>query len=183
MSDYPTTDPQGREKGVKRMQQEGIILLLLSIVTFFSLPICLLAYGAGFRLEDTRSTVVLAPAHELIKGKYDLCQETERWKKLTDPNFPLKVVDWQIAINPGSSDRYMDKHIIGSVKNESERGFSEVKIEYTVFDEEGNQIGIVFSNFYELKPRGIWKFEIPVTSDVGKAELNGLYIRLQEYKA
>jgi hypothetical protein len=40
----------------------------------------------------------------------------------------------------------------------------------------------VFSNFYNLKPRGIWKFEIPVTSDVGKAEVRGLYVPLKEIR-
>ena len=70
----------------------------------------------------------------------------------------------------------MDKRIIGTVKNNSEKEFSEVKIEFTVYDEEGAQIAIVFSNVYDFKPGSIWKFEIPVTSDVGKAELKGLYV-------
>jgi hypothetical protein len=108
--------------------------------------------------------------------------ETEDWEKLTGTNSPLSLIDWRLLVNPRSSDQYMDKRIIGTVKNNSKKGFSEVKIEFTVFDEEGNQIGIVFGNFYDLKPGGIWKFDIPVTSDVGKAKLKGLYVHLQERK-
>jgi len=79
-----------------------------------------------------------------------------------------------------TSVQYMNKRITGTVKNNSEKKFSEVKIEFTVFDEESNQIGIVSGNFYDLKPRDIWKFDIPVTSDVGKAKLKGLYVHSQE---
>ena len=115
-----------------------------------------------------------------IRGKYDLCQQTEHWEKLTNPNFPLTLLGWQLVINPGSSDKYMDKRIIGTIKNNSETQFSEVKVEFTVYDEKGAQIAIVSNNVYDFKPSGIWKVEIPVTSDVGKAEFNGLYVPLKE---
>jgi hypothetical protein len=155
---------------------------VLSIITFIRLQISPLAYGADFRLEDSNGIVLFAPDYELIRGKCDLCQETERWEKLTNPNFPLTLTDWQVVINPGSSDKYMDKRIIGTVKNNSENKFSEVKIEFTIYDEEGKQIAIVSSNVYDFKPGIIWRFEIPVTSDVAKAEFNGLYVPLKEIK-
>ena len=164
------------------MQQKKTFLLLLSVVTFFWLQILPVAYGAGFRLKDSKCIVLSAPDYELFKGKYDLCQETERWEKLTNPNFPMTLIDWQLVINPGSSDKYMDKRIIGTVKNNSEKKFSEVKIEFTVYDEEGSQIAVVFSNVNHFKPGTIWKFEIPVTSDVGKAELKGLYAPAKEVR-
>jgi hypothetical protein len=164
------------------MQQKKTFLLLLSVVPFFWLQILSVAFAAGFRLEDSKCIVLSAPDYELVKGKYDLCQETERWEKLTGTNSLLFLMDWRLVVNPRSGDQYMDKRITGAVKNNSEREFSEVKIEFTVFDEEGNQIGIVSSNYYDFKPRGIWKFEIPVTSDVGKAELKGLYIPAKDSK-
>jgi hypothetical protein len=164
------------------MQQKKAFLLLLSVVTFFWLQILPVAYGAGFLLKDSKCIVLSAPDYELIKGKYDLCQETEHWDKLTNPNFPLTLIDWELVTNPGSSDKYMDKRIIGTVKNNSKEEFPEVKIEFTVYDEEGSQIAVVFSNVNHFKPGTIWKFEIPVTSDVGKAELKGLYAPAKEVR-
>jgi hypothetical protein len=161
------------------MQKDNKRLLALSIVTCFSLQIFLLAPAGGFRLVGSKSIVHFVP-DEMTEEKYDLCQETEQWEKLTNPNFPLKLIDWQLIVNPGSSDKYMDKRIIGTVENKSETRFSEVKIEFTVYDEEGTQIAVVFSNVNDFKPGHIWKFEIPVTSDIGKAELKGLYVLLKE---
>ena len=68
------------------------------------------------------------------------------------------------------------------MRNDLKTEFSEVKIEFTVYDEEGTQIAVVFSNVYDFKPGAIWKFEIPVTSDVEKAELKGLYVPEKELK-
>jgi hypothetical protein len=158
------------------MQQKKTFLYVLSIVTFFPLQIFPLAYGADFRLEDSNGIVLFAPDYEWIRVKYDLSQETERWEKLTNPNFPLTLTEWRLVTNPRSSDKYVDKRIIGTVKNNSREEFSEVKIEFTVYDEEGAQIAVVFSNVNDFKPGTIWKFEIPVTSDVGKAEWKGLYV-------
>jgi hypothetical protein len=114
--------------------------------------------------------------YESTPERYSQNPEREYWEELTNPNFPLTLTDWQLVTNPDSSDKYMDKRIIGTVKNNSKEEFSEVKIEFTVYDKEGAQIAVVFSNLYNFKPGGIWKFEIPVTSDVGKAELKGLYV-------
>jgi hypothetical protein len=161
------------------MRQKKTFLLLISIATIFSLQIFPLAPAESSRLEHS-SGIFHFPPGEMVRKKYDLSQETERWEKLANPNFPLKLIDWQLVTNPGSSDKYMDKHIIGTVKNNSREEFSEVKIEFIVYDEEGAQIATVFSNLYNFKPGGIWKFEIPATSDVGKAELKGLYVALKE---
>jgi hypothetical protein len=164
------------------MQQKKTFLLSLSVVIFFSLQIFPLAYGMGLRLEDSNGIVLFAPDYELIRGNYDLCQEAEHWKKLTNPNFPLNLIEWQLVINPGSSDKYVDKRITGTVKNNSETEYSEVKIEFTVYDEDGGQIAIVFSNSYDFKPGSIWKFKILVTEDVKKAAFKGLYVPLKELK-
>jgi hypothetical protein len=84
--------------------------------------------------------------------------------------------------NPSSNDKYMDKHIIGRVKNTSEWEFSEVKIEFSVYDEKGGQIAIVFSNLYNFKPGSIWRFEILISNDVEKASMKGLYVPSKELK-
>ncbi len=69
-----------------------------------------------------------------------------------------------------------EQKVVGTVKNNSKKAFSVVKIEFIVYDEDGNQIAIVSSNHYDFKPDGIWRFEIPVTEDVKKAEFKGLYV-------
>jgi hypothetical protein len=76
----------------------------------------------------------------------------------------------------------MDKRVIGTVKNNSKKESSEVKVEFTVYDEVDNQIAIVSSNRYNFKPGDIWKFQIPVTQDVTKAELKGPYIPKKELR-
>jgi hypothetical protein len=157
------------------MERKKQLLFVLSIATFFSLQILPLAHAESSRLEDSKGMFHFLPG-EMVQRRYDLCQETERWEKLTNPKFPLALIDWQLVTHPGSGDQYMNKRIIGTVKNNSKEEFSEVKIEFTVYDEEGAQIAIVFSNVYNFKSGGIWKFEIPVTSDVGKAELKGVYV-------
>ncbi len=118
--------------------------------------------------------------YESTPERYSQNLERECWEKLTNQNFPLTLTVWRLVTNPRSSDRYVDKRIMGTVENNSKKEYSEVKIEFTVYDEEGGQIAIVFSNVYNLKPNSIWKFEIPVTSDVGKAELKGLYVPAKE---
>jgi hypothetical protein len=163
------------------MQQKKTFRMVLFIIPSFLLQIFQLAHAGGFPPAGSNGILHFVP-DEMIGGKYDLCQETEPWEKLTNPNFPLKLIDWQLVINPGSSDKYIDKRVIGTVKNKSEREFSEVKIEFTVYDGEGGQIAIVSSDLYDFKPDVIWKFEIPVTSDVAKAEFNGIYVPLKEFK-
>jgi hypothetical protein len=91
-----------------------------------------------------------------------------------DPNFPLTLVDWELTSIQGTEDKY-DKKLIGKVKNNSKGNLSEVRIEFTVYDEKEVQIAIISQNTYDLKPGGIWNFALLVTHDVGKARLKGLY--------
>jgi len=94
---------------------------------------------------------------------------------LTNPNFPLTLIEWQLLPIPGSKDKYVDKQIIGKVKNDSKSNFSEIKIEFTIHDEKGTQIATICQNTSNLKPGGIWNFELLVTHDVAEAKLKGLY--------
>ena len=167
-----------RERG-NGMQATRKIALAVCTIAFCSLSIFQLAFAdLPGKVEDKR--LIHFKSNEVRPKKFCQNPETEDWEKLTSTNSPLSLVDWRLVVNPRSSDQYMDKRIVGSVKNNSEKKFSEVKIEFTVFDEEGSQIGIVFSSYYDLKPGRIWKFEVPVTSDVGKAELKGLYVPRKE---
>ena len=95
-----------------------------------------------------------------------------------DPNFPLTLIDWELTSIQGTEDKY-DKILIGKVKNNSKGNLSEVRIEFTVYDEKGTQIAIISQNTSNLKPGGIWNFALLVTHDVVKAKLKGLYHVLQ----
>jgi hypothetical protein len=93
---------------------------------------------------------------------------------LMDPNFPLTPVDWELTPIQGSEHKY-DKKLIGKVKNNSKGNLSELRIEFTVYNEKGAQIAIISQNTYDLKSGEIWNFEMLVTYDVEKAKLKGLY--------
>jgi hypothetical protein len=175
------TDIDLVRKGGDVMQAIWKAAIAVSTITFCSLLFSQLAL-ADFPTAVDDKTFIHFKSPEGRPEKYSQSPEREDWEKLPSMNSPLSLIEWRLVVNPRSSDQYMDKRIVGTVKNSSEKEFSEVKIEFTVFDEKGNQIAIVFSNFYNLKPRGIWKFEIPVTSDVGKAELKGLYIPAKDLK-
>jgi hypothetical protein len=150
-------------------------------VIFCSLLILQLA-SADFSKGKHEKGIVHFKQNKAIPQKYSQNLEGEYWEELKNRNFPLTLTDWQLVTNPATSDKYMDKRIIGTVKNNFEKKFSEVKIEFTIYDEDGRQIGIVSSNTYDFNPGGIWKFEIPVTSDVGKGEFDGLYVPMKELK-
>lgn len=150
-----------RMRGTKILEGIGKIAPVVFTILICSLPILPLGHAEALKETDEK--------------------EGEYWES-TNPNFPFTLVDWQLVTNPHSSDKYMDKHIIGRVKNTSEREFSGVKMEFSVYDEKGAQIAIVFSNLYDFKPSGIWKFEILVSDDVEKASIKGLYGPSKELK-
>jgi hypothetical protein len=157
------------------MRTEGKMVMVASTIIFGSLLLFQSA-SADFSKAVYGKGIAHFGQYEGTPERYSQSPEREYWEKLTNPNFPLTLTEWHLVTNPRSSDKYVDKRIMGTVKNNSKEEFSEVKIEFTVYDEDGAQIAIVFSNVYDFKPGDIWKFDIPVTSDVGKAEWKGLYI-------
>jgi hypothetical protein len=144
-------------------------------IIFCSLLFFQLAPADSSKAVYEKRTVHFKQYERTLK-RYCQDQKGKYWEKLKNQNSPLTLTDWRLVTNPSSSDKYVDKRIIGTVKNNSKEEFSEVKIEFTVYDENGAQVAIVFSNADNFKPGGIWKFEIPVTSDIGKAEFKGLYV-------
>jgi hypothetical protein len=135
---------------------------------------------ANFYVRTDNHEIFRYPCDRLILEEHSQNSAGKYWENVKGSNFPLTLMDWKLASKPGSRDKYMNKRLVGTVKNNSKEEFSEVKVEFTVYDEEGAPIGTVFSNLYNFKPGDIWKFEIPATSDVGKAELKGLYVPLKE---
>ncbi len=123
-----------------------------------------------------RQMIFYYPDGRLLPESYRQNSERRYSENPKTANSPLTLTDWQLVTNPRSIDKSMNKHVVGTVKNNSQKEFSEIKIEFTVYDEDGNQIAIVSSNQYDFRPGGIWIFEIPVTEDVKKAEFKGLYV-------
>jgi hypothetical protein len=150
-----------RTKRIGNIEEIEIIAAVLFTIFICSLPILPLSHAEVFKETDE--------------------PEKEYWES-TKPNFPFTLVGWQLVTNPYPTDIYIDKRIIGTVKNNSTKIFSEIKIEFIVYDEESRQIAIVSSNTYNFRPNSIWKFNIPVTEDVKKAEFRGLYAPSIELK-
>jgi len=98
----------------------------------------------------------------------------ERISLIMGPNVPLTLIDWKLTSIHSTEDKY-DNKIIGRVKNNSKGNLSELRIEFTVYNDDEAQIVIVSQNTYDLKPGEIWNFALLVTHDVGKARLKGLY--------
>ncbi len=155
------------------MQPVKKVATAVFIIIFSLLPISQEAFANFSRRTDTQE---IFPSGPPILERLSQNSEVKYWEQLKGTNVALTLVNWQLVTNPRSSDKYMDKRVIGTVKNNSKKGFSEVKVEFFVYDEDGNQIAIVLSNHYDFKPGDIWKFQIPVTEDVEKAELKGLYV-------
>lgn len=156
------------------------IATVASATIFCSLLIFQLAHAEVFEWVNERVTVHFTQDYKTTLKKYVQNLEREFWEKLTNQNFPLTLVEWQLTTIPEPRYKYVNKHIIGTVENKSEKEFSEVKIEFIVYDGEGDQIAIVFTHLYDFKPGGIWKFEILVTQDIEKAEFKGLYVPTKE---
>jgi hypothetical protein len=170
-----------REKGGKEMRAVKQIATAVLTVIFSLLLISHTAFSNFYGRTDDQE-IFHYPCNRLILEEHSQNPEGEYWENLKGSNFPLTLMDWQLVTKLGSRDKYMNKRVVGTVRNNSNQEFSEVKVEFTVYDEQGNQIAIVFSDHYDFKPGGIWKFQIPVTEDVGKAELKGLYIPEKELR-
>jgi hypothetical protein len=161
----------------------GVKQIAMATVTVI-FPLLLISHTvfANFCGRTDNQEIFRYPSGPLILERLSQNSEEKYWENLMGANVPLTLVNWQLITNPRSSDKYMNKRVVGAVKNNSKKEFSEVKVEFTVYDEEGHQIAIVLSNHYDFKPGGIWRFEIAVTEDVTKAELKGLYVPEKEFR-
>jgi hypothetical protein len=142
-----------------------------------------MAFSEIYKGVGEKGIIYSVEDHKTSFEKYSQNPEIEYWKLLTNPDFPLILIDWQLIPIPESKDEYVDKQIIGKVKNNSKGNLSEIKIEFTVYNEKGTEIAIVSQKTYDLKLGGIWKFKILVTRDVKKAKLRGLYVPAKRLKS
>jgi hypothetical protein len=168
-------------KGYTEYKQKRILLIGLTILFSF-VANAQMAFSEIYKRVDEKGIIYFTEDQKTSFEEYSQNPGKEYWKLLMDPNFPLILIDWNLLPIPGAKDKYIDKKIIGKVKNNSKRNLSEVRIEFTVYNEKGAQIAIVSQNTYDLKPGEIWNFEMLVTHDVEKAKLKGLYVPAKELR-
>jgi len=168
-------------KGYTEYKQKRILLIGLTILFSF-VANAQMAFSEIYKRVDEKGIIYFTEDQKTSFEEYSQNPGKEYWKLLMDPNFPLTLIDWNLLPIPGAKDKYIDKKIIGKVKNNSKRNLSEVRIEFIVYNEKGAQIAIVSQNTYDLKPGEIWNFEMLVTHDVEKAKLKGLYVPAKELR-
>ena len=60
----------------------------------------------------------------------------------------------------GYADEYnISYYIEGTVKNNTDKKYSYVDIEFSVYDKDGNNLGSCYDNNSNLDPNGSWKFK------------------------
>ena len=69
----------------------------------------------------------------------------------------------------GSLDEYGTFYYIeGYIKNNSDKDYSYIEVEFTTYDSEGNTLGTCIDNNSSLEADGRWKFKAMCTDDVEK---------------
>jgi hypothetical protein len=117
----------------KFVQAIGKIAAAVLPIIFFSFLILRLARADLFEWVNEKR---IAP-----NARYEATSNSENtdWRYLEGVeigNLPL-IINWPPDTNSGSSDKYMDKQIVETSKNNWKKEFYEVKIEFTVYDEGG----------------------------------------------
>lgn len=82
----------------------------------------------------------------------------------------LEVVDFDWKVG-----EYGTKYLVGTVKNNSDKQYSCVTVEFNLYDESGAQVDSTFAIVNNLEPYGTWKFEAMVIKDKAtRAKLKGV---------
>lgn len=65
------------------------------------------------------------------------------------------------------SDEF-SRYVVGRVKNNSDKNYSYVQVEISLYDDQGNQIGSTMDNVNNLASGGTWKFKAMILEDEAK---------------
>lgn len=69
----------------------------------------------------------------------------------------------------GAPDEYgIAYYIEGYIKNNTDKDYSYVQVEFTTYDSEGNTLGTCLDNNSGLEAQGRWKFKAMCTEEVDK---------------
>ena len=64
-----------------------------------------------------------------------------------------------------TSDEYGRRYVIGSIKNNTSKRYSYVRVEINLYDGALAQVGSTVDNTNNLEPGGIWKFKATILED------------------
>lgn len=79
------------------------------------------------------------------------------------------VQDWNFTSGEYSQE------ITGTIKNDTDKTFSYVQVEFNLYDDAGNQVGSTMANINNLESYGTWSFKAAVLEDnATKARLKGV---------
>lgn len=100
----------------------------------------------------------------LIVGLYEL------WTAIIAPSnnkVSTEVAEeFSIISEEVTTDKYGNQYIEGIIKNNTEKDYSYVQVEFCLYDEDGNQIGTALDNINDLKAGATWKYKAtPLTTE------------------
>ena len=114
--------------------------------------------------------LILGIVGSFLNKSPDVKESTQRPSSQTKIKGGLEVVDFDWKV-----DEFGNKYLVGTVKNNSDKQYSYVQVEFNLYDESGAQIGTTFANVNNLEAHGTWKFEAIVTEDKAtRAKLKGV---------
>ena len=86
------------------------------------------------------------------------------------PSEDLAVVEWSWA-----TAEYGNRVISGTVRNNTNREYGYVQVEFNLYDSQDVQVGSTLANVNNVEPHSTWKFEAMVIEDnASKARLKGV---------
>ena len=84
--------------------------------------------------------------------------DVDRW--IPDPDKDLRVVDYKMQANGGNK-----KIVTGSLKNKSNRHYTQVAVSFNLYDAKGALVGNTKATIANLDPHGTWKFDAPIATN------------------
>jgi len=102
--------------------------------------------------KETLSDVIIV--YENNQVKVDLKEYFKKTTSTTKNNQRFSIISQH-----GESDSYGFTTITGEIKNNTDRTYSYVQVTFSLYDENGAQIGTAMDNINNLEPNGIWKFK------------------------
>lgn len=111
--------------------------------------------GSGSTQQHNANT----PNAQKDEGQQEnLADESE-----TDPE-PVFVPDLELMEFSGETDKF-NRYVVGKIKNNTDKEYSYVQVEISLYDGEGNQVGSTLDNVNNLAAGGTWKFKAIIIED------------------
>lgn len=138
------------------------------ITTCFIFP--LLFSSLSSSIKNEMSSKQNAPQNQT--KPYVPQTRTEPTPSETEPSTEsgLTVVSFNWA-----TEEYGSRYLVGTVKNNTDKQYSYVQVEFNLYDNSGAQVGSTADNINNLEPHGTWKFKAMVMEEKAtRAKLKGI---------